>query len=223
MSLMKPPEKPSSNILHQKTYQCGGQTANTPIIVRLKSYRLQTYIWLDKHGLITWSIIHVLGKWSASSGWPFRPNITWGSIKTTTFGKTHSTLHTFELKFWMKPFLNIYFRISSREWITGEYSFDSNRIKFVISIRLWSPTIGEWFWSSTVCKWIFRDPKSWSTLQWWQGAFWSRIFRSLDPWILSTQIKPTDNSSFGSIDNWKSFVACSWSLRLNRFNETQAR
>lgn len=134
------------------------------------------------------------------------------------------SIHTFELKFWMKLFLNMYFRISSREWITGEYSFDSNRIKSVISIRLWSPTISEWFWSPAVCKWIFRDPKSWSTIQWWQGAFWFRIFRSLDPWIKwSTQIKPADNSSFGSIDYWKSFVACSWSLRLNRFNETQAR
>ena len=47
--------------------------------------------------------------------------------------------------------LNLYFRISSREWFTGEYSFDSNRIKSVLSIRLWSPTISEWFWSSAVC------------------------------------------------------------------------
>ena len=46
------PEKPSSNILHQKTYRCGGQTANTPIIVRLKSYRFQTDVGQDKHGLI---------------------------------------------------------------------------------------------------------------------------------------------------------------------------
>ena len=31
-------------------------------------------------------------KWGASPGWSFGPNPAWGSIETTTIGKTHPTL-----------------------------------------------------------------------------------------------------------------------------------
>ena len=31
-------------------------------------------------------------KWGASSRWSFRPNSVWGSVGTTTIGKTNPTL-----------------------------------------------------------------------------------------------------------------------------------
>ena len=34
-------------------------------------------------------------KWCASSLWSFRPNSAWGSIGTTTIGKTHPTLYLY--------------------------------------------------------------------------------------------------------------------------------